>query len=88
MKIESISRLLNSFGSSSSATQTQASNSTSSGDEAVKIASGFGRTSTAEQNSASDRSDRVADIKQQVDAGTYKPNSKDVAASVARELFA
>lgn len=88
MKIESISRLLNSFGSSTSATQTQAPTSTSSSDEAVKIASGFGKTSSTEQGSGSERSKRVADIKQQVNAGTYKPSSSDVAAAVARELFA
>lgn len=88
MKIESISRLLNSFGSASSATQNQKTKDVSGGDEAVRIASGFGKTSSSEDSSSAERSKRVADIKQQVETGSYKPSLNDVATSVVRELFA
>jgi anti-sigma28 factor (negative regulator of flagellin synthesis) len=89
MKIESISRLLNSFGSASNVNQNQSSAaSTKSSEEAVKVSSGFGKSAVLSETSAEDRGKRVADIKRQVEEGTYRPSSTDVAQSVARELFA
>jgi anti-sigma28 factor (negative regulator of flagellin synthesis) len=89
MTIKSISRLLNSFGSTPNATQNQTNvASTKPSEEAVKVSSSFGKSAALTEPSSEDRSKRVADIKRQVEEGTYRPSSTDVAASVARELFA
>lgn len=88
MKIERLSKLLNSFGSSSQSEQNaKTENVKAAADEAVELAPGFGK-SAAVGDSSSDRSQRVAELKQQVASGTYAPDLRDVANSVARELFA
>jgi anti-sigma28 factor (negative regulator of flagellin synthesis) len=88
MKIERLSKLLNNFGSTSSATAAQSTNeSNKAADEAVKIAAGFGNANSTEE-SAPTRARRVAELAEQVRAGTYKPDTTEVANAVARELFA
>ena len=53
MKIERLSKLLNSFGSSSQSTAAQSTNQANqTADEAVKIASGFGKAESTEDGSS------------------------------------
>jgi len=88
MKIERLSKLLNSFGSTTPSTDAQrTSESNRAADEAVRISSGFGKASSTEEGSET-RARRVAELAEQVRAGTYKPDSSQVASAVARELFA
>ena len=88
MKIERLSKLLNSFGSTSPSTAAKQTNESNKiADEAVKIASGFGKSSSTEETPPA-RARRVAELAEQVRAGTYKPDSTAVATAVARELFA
>lgn len=50
--------------------------------EAVKLAEDFGNRATG------DRADRVAQLKSQIETGTYQqPDSKKLAEALVRELF-
>ncbi len=87
MNIESISRLLTPFRSASQEQTAKTENAKPQAEEAVAISSGFGKAA-ALGDGAADRSQRVAELKQQVEAGTYRPDTNAVANAVARELFA
>lgn len=84
MKIERLSRLFDALGGSAQSNRTkEVESQAASNEEAVKVSAQFG----AETKEASDREQKVAELKKQVRAGTYTPNSEDIARSVARELF-
>ncbi len=86
MKSENISRLLSAFNSG---TQAQTTKSKSLGGEA-KTADQSDAV-VVSQNFEGDgdaRAARVAQLKEQVANGSYKPSSIAVAESVARDLFA
>lgn len=89
MKIDAIARLFSSNSQSAQATakQTATTKETSENEnsEAVKVNTAFGK---ADELSKTERQERIASLKKQVADGTYSPNSRAVAESLARELFA
>lgn len=87
MNIESISRLLTPFRSASQEQTAKTETVKPQAEEAVAISSGFGKSAAVEDGS-SDRTKRVAELKQQIETGAYRPDSTAVANAVARELFA
>ncbi len=89
MKIRGLSGLNDLFVSlsdktSSSQAQSQQAQEAPQGVEAVKLASDFGRT---EASATTSRADRVQEIKAQVERNEYKPDTREVAVAVAKELF-
>ena len=78
-----------STSSSQQQSQTPVATSTSSrqGGEAVVLASSIARAApAAPTTNTEDRSARVAQLKDQVGKGQYKPDSRSVAVSVIRDL--
>jgi anti-sigma28 factor (negative regulator of flagellin synthesis) len=84
MKIDKLSQLFSSAAQNNTTktnrAQQQASDSAKADSEAVHV-DGFG------DESSSDRAGRVAALKQQVEAGTYRPDTQAVAEAVARDLL-
>jgi anti-sigma28 factor (negative regulator of flagellin synthesis) len=93
MTVDKLSRLFAAFGNSSSTTKptaegsdtAQQSAAASQSPEAVRVAQGFGSGSGS--TTQSDRAAKVAELKQAVNSGNYKPDTKQVAIAVAQELF-
>ena len=89
MKIDSLSKLLNSVGSSflqsknSQSTQEDAKTA----EEAVRVSSDL-KNISAQEVAKADNSKKIADLKSRIREGSYNPNSQDIAGAVARELFA
>jgi anti-sigma28 factor (negative regulator of flagellin synthesis) len=84
MKIQPLSRLFEALGSASPSSRVDSTQQVQTDQgEAVALSPGL-----AEGSDASERSRRVAELKTQVQNGTYKPDSQAVAQSVANELFA
>lgn len=89
MKIDALTRLLYAGSSStptgaSQTTQASAQSSEATRSEAVRVST---RSSDAPAESGEARSKRVEDLKREVASGTYRRDSRDIAAAVARELF-
>ena len=92
MKVDKLSRLLEAFGQVNQnspvrgATTQSESVAASRNSSAVALAPGFGTSESSEAKTQS-RSERVQELKSQVDSGSYKPDSFAVAQAVARELL-
>jgi negative regulator of flagellin synthesis FlgM len=89
MKIDSLSKLLNAFGSSLQQSKNGQANQEKSEavEEAVRVSSDLKSISNTEVARADNRK-KIEDLKAQVQQGTYKPKTSDIAGAVARELFA
>ena len=89
MKIDALTRL---FSTNTPASRVNPNNNK----ETQAVATQTSRAQAADSYSGlqgndaaqSARRERVAELKQAVSNGTYKPKSQDVAAALARELFA
>lgn len=93
MKVDKLSRLLEAFGQANQNSPVRRATSTESesvaasrNSSAVALAPGFGSSESSEAKSQS-RSERVQELKSQVQSGTYKPDSYAVAEAVAKELL-
>ncbi len=90
MNVDKLARLFAAQGGSLRAvsggnTEAVASEPSAAPENAVKVASNFG-TATSEADISARRS-RVAELKEQVASGSYKPDSTEVAKAVYRDLF-
>lgn len=56
-------------------------------DEAISFSKAFSAAKSAAGIEDSDKADRIAQIKQQLQAGTYKVSSEDVAESILGNLY-
>jgi len=92
MKLEKINRLFAAYTPNAQANPTktveekQIEGAASQVQEAVKVASDFG--TSASSAAAQDNRDKVERIKAEVKSGTYKADSREVAKSLVRDLFA
>lgn len=90
MKLGKIDRLFAAYSSNTAASQNkiaeekQIQNAAGKVDEAVRVAKDFGSTLAAQEA----KSERVAQLKEQVRNNTYNPDTKEVAKSLIRDLFA
>ncbi|RMG45362.1 MAG: flagellar biosynthesis anti-sigma factor FlgM [Candidatus Dadabacteria bacterium] len=90
MKVHRIDRLISALNSTQNPHNTDAVKANSqeqanrSESEAVKIASDFG---TREQTAVPDRTERLSQLKEQIDSGQYNPSSNEVAAALVKELM-
>jgi anti-sigma28 factor (negative regulator of flagellin synthesis) len=91
MTIDKLSRLISALGQpaqnqqSTKTTTTESRGSSQGSSEAVKVIQGFGGGQNSEE---AVRKARVAELKEAVADGSYKPDTRSVAEAVARELFA
>lgn len=87
MQVDKVTRLLSALEYSGRTQEKQTAidvAESSKGDgSAVKIADDFGSTGDVDAHRA-----KVAELKKQVESGTYNPDPTKVAQAVARELFA
>lgn len=87
MKLDKLTRLISALNEPAQRVPTEDKNASSNAEviasstEAVTFSDGLAEGAEA-------RSRRVQDIKAQVEAGTYKPDSREVAKSLVKELFA
>ena len=89
MKLEKINRLFAAYNSNTSATQKtaqekQIQEASAKVEEAVTVAKNFGSSADA----AKAEQARFERIKSEVQGGTYKADSREVAKSLIRDLFA
>lgn len=92
MKIGKLSRLFSAFevtpeiqAKQAEQTQNTQPQAPVQATEAVRVSSSFGYSG---EDSGESRSEKVARIKQAVQDGYYKPDSKEVAKAVINDLFA
>jgi len=92
MQVDKLSRLIGAFSqanqnsSAKNISEDAAKAAPTDSSEAVNLSPGLSADETKE--SADSRTDRVADLKKQVEQGTYRPDRNAVAAAVADALFA
>jgi anti-sigma28 factor (negative regulator of flagellin synthesis) len=88
MTVERLTRLFEALGNPASKNpsivKATAQSLAAGSSQAVRLAPDFG---TQQSVSAEDRATKVAQIKADVEAGTYKPDSKEVARALVRDLF-
>ena len=91
MKTESITRLISALGRPSVSTQSastaspQASANRSSADsDAVRIAKGFGQSGAQPESSA--KSEKIEQLKTQVQSGSYNFSTEGVAVALIKDL--
>jgi anti-sigma28 factor (negative regulator of flagellin synthesis) len=91
MKIDAFTRLLTPSTPTSRGQSTNIANQNSDASQAIRAQAYDSAAVTVDRGSIESgdesRRQRVAELKQAVSQGTYKPKSEDVALAVARELF-
>jgi anti-sigma28 factor (negative regulator of flagellin synthesis) len=91
MKTDKIARLISALNRPPQPAQAPQTDKTQTGSQAalaqsdaVRIASGFGKG--LEEADEATKQEKVKSLKAQVQAGTYRPRSEDVAAALIRDL--
>ena len=86
MKVDRIVGLFTAQDIPAQNSRTKKAEESVSNSEAVKVSPELSRTSASSADA--ERAEKVARLKKEVAAGTYKPDLQKVAAAVVQELFA